>query len=373
MSFFKKLFASKESHKEPQKPTLEQRYAEFWQWFQLHQQDFHKIIDEMNRETIEENFFDKISPELAKVHDGIFFLAGMWDAQTAELILTPDGVIRNIVFVEELVAAAPEIAGWRFTAMKPETDISNISIRMHDYEFDKETLSFYLKDDADYPDDIDLVVVHDQYDEAKKSEILQGVYIFLDNYLGEYVAVTKLDNVEVQGTRDATKDLIPIEQLKNLLILKNSEISRLDKVIHTDSDDDEYVGLEGETEQGLPLVASLNSTLLSWDQKASHPWMMIFDIHYDGKNSNGMPSSEDYQLLEQIEQEIMEQLTDFSGYLNIGRETGNGLRTVYFACKELKKPAKVIDQVVEKYQNTFEIEVSLFKDKYWRCLNKFSG
>jgi|GEM_PF-4002944 len=47
------------------------------------------------------------------------------------------------------------------------------------------------------------------------------------------------------------------------------------------------------------------------------------------------------------------------------------LSRINFACKEFRKPAKVIDQVVEKYQNNFEIDVSLFKDKYWRCLNKF--
>jgi hypothetical protein len=41
------------------------------------------------------------------------------------------------------------------------------------------TLSFYLKDHEEYPDETDLVVVHDQYNEAQKAEFLQAVYIFL--------------------------------------------------------------------------------------------------------------------------------------------------------------------------------------------------
>lgn len=139
MSFFKKLFGGKKEKIELSRSNV---YAEFWQWFQQNQKDFHRIIDEMNRETIEGEFFDKLSLELEKVHKGIFFLTGMVDTETAELILTPDGIVPNIVFVEELVAVAPEIEGWRFTALKPETDINNVSICMHDQEFSKESLSF---------------------------------------------------------------------------------------------------------------------------------------------------------------------------------------------------------------------------------------
>ena len=368
MSFFKKLFGGKEEKLTQPQTNI---HAEFWQWFQQNQKDFHRIINGMNRETIEREFFDKLSPELEKVHKGIFFLTGMFDTETAELILTPDGIVPNIVFVEELVAVAPEIEGWRFTALKPETDINNVSICMHDQEFSKESLSFYLKDHADMPDEFDLVVAHDQYNEEQKSEFLQAVYIFLDNYLGEYDSITKLDSVSIIAPPDAEKELIPIERLKNIVILKNSEISRLDKVIHANSDDDEYVGLEGETDEGLPLVATLNRTLLDWDQKASHPWMMIIEIPYDGQNTNGMPSSDDYALLDTIEQDMLDELKDVDGYLNIGRETGDGIRTMFFVCKDFRKPSKVADQIVNKYKHHFEIEVSIFKDKYWRSLSKF--
>jgi hypothetical protein len=37
---------------------------------------------------------------------------------------------------------------------------------MHDYEFSQETLSFYFNQQAEYPDEIDLVVVHDEYNAA---------------------------------------------------------------------------------------------------------------------------------------------------------------------------------------------------------------
>jgi hypothetical protein len=45
MSFFKKLFGKKEQ----QIQINRNRYAEFWQWFEQHQQDFHRIVDELNK------------------------------------------------------------------------------------------------------------------------------------------------------------------------------------------------------------------------------------------------------------------------------------------------------------------------------------
>ena len=55
----------------------------------------------------------------------------------------------------------------KFTALKPASDIQQTSIGMHGHEFSQKTLSFYLKDHEEYPDETDLVVVHDQYNEAQ--------------------------------------------------------------------------------------------------------------------------------------------------------------------------------------------------------------
>lgn len=43
----------------------------------------------------------------------------MLDNETAELIITADGILKNYVFVEELIDSVPKIKGWKFTAHKP--------------------------------------------------------------------------------------------------------------------------------------------------------------------------------------------------------------------------------------------------------------
>jgi hypothetical protein len=175
MSFLKKIFTKKEA------PV--QSYADFWQWFQQHAQTFFNVVK--NRSDIEKGFFDKLTPKLEELKDGFFFVTGMCDDNTAELILTAEGNTSNIVFTEELVAAAPVIPGWKFTALKPALDIKDVSIEMAGYRFNESKLSFYDNEPAAYPDEVDITVVHEDYTEENKIAISNGVYIFLDNYLGE--------------------------------------------------------------------------------------------------------------------------------------------------------------------------------------------
>ena len=96
-----------------------------------------------NHNDIEKDFFDKLSPKLSELKDGYFYLTGMYDENTAELVLTADGNTKNIVFVEELVEQALKINGWKFTALKPAMDIENVSINMAGYKFDSENIFFY--------------------------------------------------------------------------------------------------------------------------------------------------------------------------------------------------------------------------------------
>jgi Family of unknown function (DUF695) len=96
-------------------------------------------------------------------------------------------------------------------------------------------------------------------------------------------------------------------------------------------------------------------------------------IKYDGSKDNGMPNENDYKLLDKIEAEMMQDLRDINGYLNIGRQTSNGEREVYFACKDFRKPSKVFYTTRQKYCKNFEIEYEIYKDKYWQSFERFSN
>ena len=363
MSFLKNIFGKKD---EPIKS-----YNDFWNWFIKYEKDFSKVVN--NRNEIEKGFFDKLSPKLAELKEGYFFLSGMYDDNTVELVLTADGNTKNIVFVEELVNSAPNIEGWKITAHKPAMSIENVNITMAGFEFSQKNINFYANEFKDYPDEIDITLVHDELTEENKKQITNGSYIFLDNYLGELDFVNNIDTLKTVGKLEAEKELIPISKLKDFLIWRQKEFIEKYKGIRYDTENDGHSTFDGELESGKKLFAVINTDLLSWDSKASHPWIAVMTIKYDGSKCNGMPNENDYELLDKIQDELMKELKDIDGFLNIGRQTANGEREIYFACTDFRKPSKIFLETQQNYLKNFEIEFDIYKDKYWQSFERFNS
>ncbi|MBA4057685.1 MAG: DUF695 domain-containing protein, partial [Marivirga sp.] len=294
MSLLKNIFSKKD-------PPIKS-YSDFWEWFRKYEKTFYHVVEK--QKNVEKDFFDKLSPKLGELKDGFFYLTGMYDDHTAELVLTADGNVKNIVFVEELVAAAPEIPGWRFTALKPALDIKDVGIEMGGYQFNNEKLSFYSNDFPEYPDEIDITVVHKDLDEGNRDTIINGTYIFLDNFLGELNFVTTIDNSTVIGKDEIQKELVPIEKLKDFLIWRRKEFVEKHENINHSTDNDNCSILEAELQNGKPLIAAINTDLLNWDNKASHPWILSIEIKYEDENNNGMPDKLTYELLDEIEDRL---------------------------------------------------------------------
>jgi hypothetical protein len=363
MSILKNIFGSKD---EPIKS-----YGDFWKWFEQNEKKFFRVVKEHGN--IEKDFFNKLSPRLSELKDGFFYLTGMLDDNIAELVLTADGVIENFVFVEELVGAAPMMKGWKFTAHKPALNAADVNIEMAGYKFNKENLHFYSNDHSGFPDVIDITIVHNDLNEKNKDAVENGTYIFLDNFLGELNFATMIDDLNIIEKNKAQKELIPVEKLKDFLIWRETEfIEKYDGVRHN-IEKDNYSVLKAKLESGNPLLAVVNTDLLQWDSKASHPWILNVEIKYDGSTNAGMPESDTLRLLEEIEDEISGQLKDSDGYLNIGRQTAESVREIYFACKDFRKPSKVLCGIQQKHSGKLDLGYSIYKDKYWQSFNRFSN
>lgn len=363
MSFIKSIFKTKD---EPIKS-----YTDFWTWFQKNENEFFNVVKKPK--DIENGFFDKLSPKLGELKDGYHFLTGMFDDNTVELVFTADGNTKNIVFIEELVEAAPKIDGWKFTALKPALDIKNVSIEMNGYKFNSDNLNFYANELPGYPDEIDITIVHNDLTEENTKQIINGTYIFLDNYLGELDFLNNIDNLITIGKNEAKKELVPIEKLKDFLAWRQKEFIEKYEGVRYDTENDTDSILEAELESGNNLIAVINTELINWDSKASHPWIAILTFKYNGSYNNGMPDKKDYKLMDKIEEEILHELKDVDGFLNIGRQTAKGEREIYFACKDFRKPSKIFFKIQKKYSGSFEIEYDIYKDKYWKSYERFDN
>ena len=361
MKFIKNLFGKKD------RPI--ENYEDFWNWFSQHQKDFHKVVKV--HESIEADFFDHLAPKLDELHKDIYFVSGMAGGNTAELIFSAEGRVKNFFIIEELVAAAPQIDGWLFTAFKPATNIEDMGIGIHGLDFTPQNLNFYSNVHKEYPDEIDITITYDDYTEDNKDHAYNGVHIFMDHLLGEINFAEIIDNLRICAPADATEELVPIEKLDAFLKWRQKEFIEKHEGTRRNTDDDNYSMLEGTMENGNPLLAVINRDLLNWDAKASHPWLMTIEIKYDGSENKGLPNAEDYQLFNEIEDEIIEELKDHDGYLNIGRRTVDDVREIFFACKEFRKSSKVVLRVIKKYEGQFEMNYFYEKDKYWLGMRAF--
>ena len=362
MSILKSIFKSKE---EPINS-----YNDFWNWFKKNAKTFYKVVN--GHGNVEEDFFDKLSHRLNQLKDGFWFLTGKYDNNTAELVITAEGAAKNFIFVEELIQTSPTIDGWKFTALKPALNINDIYIEMAGFKFNDQNILFYATDHSEYPDLIDITIVHSDYTDENKSTITNGVCLFLDNYIGELDFAVSIDTLNVIGKIEAEKELIPIDKLKDYLRWRQKEFVEKYEGIRYSTENDQYAILEAQLESGNSLIAVVNTDLLQWDRKASHPWILLVEISYNGSNNNGMPEEDTYKLLDEIEEQTMAELRDFEGYLNIGRQTANNIREIYFACKDFRKPSKVLFELQKHYEDRVEITYDIYKDKYWQSFNRFS-
>jgi hypothetical protein len=70
------------------------------------EKSFYQVVKNGDQEAIEKDFFDKIAPRLNQINEGYYFLTGMSDDSTAELVLTADGEIRMLFSLKNLLSCS---------------------------------------------------------------------------------------------------------------------------------------------------------------------------------------------------------------------------------------------------------------------------
>lgn len=353
MSFLKKLFGNQV--KEIETLEIEKEYQKFWDWFAQNEKKFKTIIE--TQDNVVDNFIEVIAPKLKALNLNFNMLAGGRPGSATEFIVTPDGVLKAVPFVEDFIACAPSIEGWSFLACKNAS--KGIALRMGDFELSEDTISFVPLLKEGYPDYIALRFIVEAYTPENEDELGNALYIFLDNYIGEMLTMTEIDHLEVRGQDAIEGELIPISKLEDYLNFRSKEFVEKYDGIKRDSDLDNYVVMEMSNEDGVYLV-TLNKTFLLWEKKMSYPWVIRIDIPYKTEGS-GMPNSKDVALMDEIE----DLLSESGLVLTVARETGGGERNLYLATQDFRAASKEVYNTLSLYNNRLEASYRLYKDKYW--------
>lgn len=370
MGIFGRLFGKKSKEEAPAR-TQDQPgdpLAAFWEWFRLKEKGLADVV--RRNGDIQAEVFVPIGQQLTRYRDGIFLLVGM-HGDAVDLIFTAEGDVRNFVFVEQLVAAAPPLEGWMFQALKPSVPLEKFGVSMNGFTIDASNLFFYAEEDANLPDLIDIRVVYTELRAENREACIPGVFIFLENYLGELRFATDVDEVEVIGPGEAKEELIPITKLSDYLIWRQKEFVEKHEGHRRDMEDDSYSIMEATLPDGVRIMAVLNTDLLNWDAKASHPWMLVVTIKYDGSKFHGMPDEETLALLNEVMDVFEARLVAEEGYLSIVRQTGNDERLLYIACKDFRNSSLVATEIQAEYRGALDLSYRIFSDKYWLSVERF--
>ncbi|RYZ32349.1 MAG: DUF695 domain-containing protein [Sphingobacteriales bacterium] len=359
MSIFRKVFPAK-------KPVVG-GFEEFWSWFQKQERDFHTAV--RSGRNIEKEFFNKLTPMLHQLNNEVLLLTGMKDPDTVELVFTADGKVKHFAFIEDLVTSAPQLRGWQFTALKPA--IPGVSIEMGGYQFGEDNISFVPDDDPLRPDEIRIILVHEDYREENSDLIENGSFIYLDNTLGELEFACLIDHVQLASKNEVAADLIPVAKLKDYLSWREKEFVEKYGALRRDTSGDQHSLMEGRLPNGQSAIIVLNADLLRWDARASHPWLLLVELQYTDKQHAGMPGETTSEKLQVLEDRISNELPAGEGYLNIGRQTGANAQHLFFACQEFRRPSRVMAALLRDNSTDIRISFEIVKDKYWKTLEGY--
>ena len=336
--------------------------AGFWNWFKQHNQEFKNVYTNQQKA---HKFLKELIDKMGKIHPSLQALAGKYDEEKFELVITADGEIAVFAKVEEVVKAAPEFSDWIVTAHKPAIG-QGISISMYGFEFNEDNLHFYPLLDDLHPDEINIIVVHKDYTEELHEEFFTATMLYLDNALGEIKTATVIDLCDV-GIAPANTELIPITKLDAYLNWRQKEFLEKYENLETTLPEEEWSVIEARDNKGLPLFATINLGFEEWEYKAAYPWNIQIKLEYKGIEE-GLPGEEQMADLQIMEDEIIRGLEN-NITIHLGHETNDNTRTIFFYTSDYLTTSKALYELIEVIDKSYKPTFTIYKDKYWQELD----
>lgn len=186
---------------------------EFWNWFAKRQLTLRKIIEG------DYDLIDNILIELRKIQTG---LAVEFEKNGNTIIMTisADGVEDNFNIVKQIVNSAPAIDNWTFVAFRqpvPREQIDRITVKVKGIELDPKMLKFLpiTEDNQLY-----IQIFSAELTQDNKSDIGYGCLMLLDNLIGEYDCVKKVNGYEFYNLNESEEfkdDLRPMTKIREFL------------------------------------------------------------------------------------------------------------------------------------------------------------
>jgi len=340
----------------------------FWQWFVENEHRFREL--EKNDSDQALAFLEELIQQMQPFNPWLKALAGPYNNESFELIITADGDMAMFCKVEELVNAAPIVENWVFTAHKPALGFENISIDLYGLDFSAATTNFYPIVQEDYPDEVSIVLTHTEYNKELDDHFQAGGMIYLENGLGEVNTATKIDHYEtgpLPAEGDGT-ETIPISKLADYLNWREKEFIEKYESVPTEKPDIFHL-LEAEDRDGKLILVTVNMDCKYWDLKPAFSWLLQVNINYTG-DDGGFPFEEQLMQLQSLEEEMVSLLPE-DRTVFAGNKTYDNCRNIYFYVNEYKTTSALLNDYIENKETDLEIVFFIKRDKYWRTMEQY--
>jgi hypothetical protein len=158
----------------------------FWSWFKSNSDRLFSF--EQNQEAI----FRELDATLAEVDSELTFEFGPVRGGRREFFISAGGNKKAFPVVERLVAAAPELLGWRIVAFIPRRGV-DLQLEIGDIQIGPDDVWFRLERDGAK---VGVSLYLEEFDDPEGPASVQATFLMLDGALGEYDVEIKVGFIE---------------------------------------------------------------------------------------------------------------------------------------------------------------------------------
>jgi hypothetical protein len=164
---------------------------EFWRWFTENCSRFRSM-----QAASREKPLDEIMEHLHEIHEGLFFEVSEPQDGICDFVITAEGRKSLFSLVDEIIAAAPSLKGWTFTALRPPMGFG-FAIDYGKVHLDPDELWFLPLSAGENEDHLGLQIGIPKLKKRDEEEALNASRILLDTGLGERRSAETIEHVEV--------------------------------------------------------------------------------------------------------------------------------------------------------------------------------
>jgi hypothetical protein len=177
---------------------------QFWAWFSASSE---RIFEFEKDQTA---VFDELQQELNRVVSGLSFEFGPVQNGRRELAISADGIKERFLSVNRLVDAAPKLAKWQFTALRPRRALANVEIKVNGLKLSPRDVKFRAQKDGNQ---VALILFVPGLTTETYETLGSMAFLLLDQALGEYDTETKVGAIDFRNLAEAPADAQPMSEL----------------------------------------------------------------------------------------------------------------------------------------------------------------